>query len=290
MYYDRKKYEDLISASPLFSLNGATETAAYKREFYKMTEYLYCYLLSINEREYEPYGCEIMETAVRCIHGFDSEKGVFLHYFRGAWKKEYRRILAGQASDQKFRGMKITEDDRRNIRKYLNLAGMSGAASDSGEVYRKIAQAMDIPVEKVREIAQMSEVTVSGGTAMDDGEEVDIWERISDGASFEQELIAEDQALELLCGIEAAFSGLQNRQKAVVSDVLTSRLYAVLPDLRRAAGRFGFISRDVLNACAETGAVPTQHSIAQKYGRDEASVSRTVNGFLKKAKNKIYGV
>ena len=251
-----------------------------------MTEYLYCYLLSINGREYEPYGCEIMETAVRCIHAFDSGKGPFLHYFRAAWKKEYRRILGSQASDRKFRGMKITEDDRRNIRKYLALAG-TPAASGGGEVYRKIAQAMDIPVEKVRAIAQMSEVTVSGSAVMDEGEEADLWEQISDGSSFEQQLIAADQVQELLCRIEAAFSGLQNRQKPVVSDVLTSRLCAVLPDLDRAAGRFGFISKDVLKACMETGAAPTQHSIALKYGRDEASVSRTVNGFLKKAKNMI---
>lgn len=75
MYYDKGKYESLIMNSPLFGIDKEQETTAYKRESYKMVEYLYCYLLAINERDYEPYGSEIMDVATRCINNFDSSKG-----------------------------------------------------------------------------------------------------------------------------------------------------------------------------------------------------------------------
>ena len=71
MQYDKRKYEMLISESPLFSLNREKEHVAFKRESYRMVELLYCYLLSINQYEYEPYGCEITEVAIRCISNFD---------------------------------------------------------------------------------------------------------------------------------------------------------------------------------------------------------------------------
>ena len=93
MYYDKSKYESLIMNSPLFGIDKEQETTAYKRESYKMVEYLYCYLLAINERDYEPCGSEIMDVATRFINNFDSSKGVFLYYFNSAWKQEYSHIM-----------------------------------------------------------------------------------------------------------------------------------------------------------------------------------------------------
>ena len=56
MHYDKLMYEALIQESPLFSLDKETEYSAYKRESYKMIEYLYCYLMAVNQKDYEPYG------------------------------------------------------------------------------------------------------------------------------------------------------------------------------------------------------------------------------------------
>lgn len=70
MHYDKGKYRSLITDSPLFDIDKEQETVAYKRESYKMVEYLYCYLLAINEHAYEPYGSEIVKVATRCINNF----------------------------------------------------------------------------------------------------------------------------------------------------------------------------------------------------------------------------
>ena len=125
MYYDKGKYESLIMNSPLFGIDKEQETTAYKRESYKMVEYLYCYLLAINERDYEPYGSEIMDVATRCINNFDSSKGVFLYYFNSAWKQEYSHIMGEKISDERFHGIRIRKqysfDRCEIIRKELDI-------------------------------------------------------------------------------------------------------------------------------------------------------------------------
>lgn len=108
MRYNKADYEKLITESKLFSLNKVTESVAFRKESYKMVEYLYCYLLAQNEKKYEPFGCEITEIAVRCINNYDESKGVFLHYFNAAWKLEYGHLCGNQAVDDRLHGVKIT--------------------------------------------------------------------------------------------------------------------------------------------------------------------------------------
>ena len=142
MYYDKGKYESLIMNSPLFGIDKEQETTAYKRESYKMVEYLYCYLLAINERDYEPYGSEIMDVATRCINNFDSSKGVFLYYFNSAWKQEYSHIMGEKISDERFHGIRITEEEKRNIRKYLKLAEKMDSCVSRSELFERISESL----------------------------------------------------------------------------------------------------------------------------------------------------
>ena len=118
MRYDKEKYEKLINESCLFELDGETQYTAFKREAYKMVEYLYCYLLAVNEQKYEEYGCEITEVATRCLSNYSKDKGDFLHYFNASWKLEYQHIMGKQALTEKFHGIRITEEEKRAVRKY----------------------------------------------------------------------------------------------------------------------------------------------------------------------------
>lgn len=97
MRYEKEKYERLIAESPLFKLDKGTQYTAFRREAYKMVEYLYCYLLAINEQKNEPYGCEITEVATRCINNFSSDKGDFLHYFK---LNQIRRKVSHDTDDR----------------------------------------------------------------------------------------------------------------------------------------------------------------------------------------------
>lgn len=283
MQYEKQKYEKLIFESPLFLFDREREYAAFKRESYRMIELLYCYLLSINQFEYEPYGCEITEVAIRCISNFDSSKGVFLHYFNSAWKQEYSHIKRAKLEEEKYRGLHVTEEDRRAVRKYIKLAQQTGMNCSPEQLYKKLSTAMNLPVERIVELAQLNGVTVGSDSYIgNDGEEQSLWDQIHGDESASRAIETAENIEELFHRLEREYEALQKRQKPIVSDMITARICSFLTDAE--AGRFTFISTSVLERYRQDGSVPTQRDIAQKYGRDEASISRTVNTFLKKLK------
>lgn len=283
MHYDKQKYEKLILESTLFKLDKEAEYVAFKRESYRMIEYLYCYLLSINEQEYEPYGYEITEVATRCINNFDSSKGEFLYYFNAAWKQEYSHILGAQQNENKYRGIRVTEEDRRAVRKYIRLAAQTGREYNAEEMYSKLSDAMELPVERIVELAKLSNLNVSGDKYIsDDGEELSIWNQIPGTENIEQRIVTEENIENILNRIETAFMSLQSRQKPIVSDMMTIKICELLADTK--TRDFSFISNSVMEQWTEKGTIPTQREIAKKYDRDEASISRTVKMFLEKLK------
>lgn len=288
MHYDKGKYRSLITDSPLFDIDKEQETVAYKRESYKMVEYLYCYLLAINERAYEPYGSEIVEVATRCINNFEASKGDFLNYFHSAWRQEYSHIVGEKIGYEKLHGIRITEEEKRNIRKYLKLAEKIGPHVASEELFQRISEAMGIPVEKVELLAKLSGGLVMNNTIVnEDGEEISVWEQESDGTTLEGQFEMAESVSDLLQTVERAFDGLQDRQKAIVSDMLTIRIWSVMEELISSGEQYRFVSNDMVEEFELTGEMPTQRQIADKYNRDEASVSRSMKEFLKKLK-KIY--
>lgn len=283
MQYDKQKYEKLIYESPLFSLDREREYAAFKRESYRMIEFLYCYLLSVNQYEYEPYGCEITEVAIRCISNFDESKGVFLHYFNSAWKQEYSHIMGKKIEEEKYRGLRITEEDRRAVCKYIKLAQQMRMDCRADQLFEKLSLAMNLPIERIIELAQLNSVTVGSDSYIgDDGEEQSLWDQIRGNENVSQGIEAAEDIQELLRRLERTYGSLQQRQKPIVSDMITAKICTFLTEAE--AGKFTFISDSVLERYRKNGTVPTQREIAQKYSRDEASISRTINNFLKKLK------
>ena len=269
--------------SPLFSLDKETEYTAFKRESYRMIEYLYCYLLSINEKEYEPYGCEITEVATRCINNFDADKGVFIHYFNAAWKQEYLHIVSAKLQEEKYRGLRITEEDRRAVKKYVKLAEQFGMNTSSEAMYKKLSEAMELPLERIIELAKLSDITVIGDSySSDDGDEQSLWDQLPGKEDVSLNIETEEELDAVLNKIETAFCSLQERQKPIVSDVITIKICSFLTD--ETAERFSFISEAVIEEWNKSRSLPTQREIAKKYGRNEASISRTVKDFLEKIK------
>lgn len=287
MYYDKEKYEKLISESVLFSMNLDRESSVYKRESYKMLEYIYCYLMAVSEEKYEQFACEIIEVATRCINNFNNSKGAFLHYFNAAWKQEYLHLMGDQILDSKLRGITVTEEERRNIRKYIKLVGDGEMSCTREELYQRISEAMQLPFEKVRLIAELSNIRVTGDTIKDEnGKETNLWELFPDETvSVEDELSSADSIDELLKKVETAFLSLQDRQKPIVSDMITARIWSLLSE--RHVASYTFISKDIVDCWKKTGRVPSQRAIAKKHKKDEASISRTLKAFVEKLKNNL---
>ena len=282
MVYDKKRYEKLIYESSLFSIDKETQSSAYRKESVKMVEYLYCYLLAINAEKYEPYGCEIVDLATRCINGFD-KSGDFLHYFNAAWKKEYAHICGDEIIEKKFQGMKLSEQEKRSVKKYMKWISKRNPEMSDKEKYEEIAELMELPVEKVIQIAMAAGTKVVGEfSSNSEGEEISTFEQVSDSFSVESYFENLASLEEILDKVEYAYNEIQERQKAIVSDLLTVKIGTDILEIEKIHKKYSFISEDIRNLIIRTGNVPTQRDLAEKHGKNEASISRTLKDFLKK--------
>ena len=282
MGYNKADYERLITESKLFSMNKETESVAFRKESYKMVEYLYCYLLAQNEKKYEPFGCEITEVAVRCINNYDETKGVFLHYFNAAWKLEYSHLCGNQAVDDRLHGVKITESEKRAIKKYLRYEASLGKDLSRRELCEAIAEILDQPIEVVAEIAELVEYRMVDNEIMDDdGGRTSLFDQLSDGHLVEENILTSARVEEILTVIEGAFLSLQQRQMPIISDMMTLRLASTIVETGVDTSSYSFISKEVLSQYSKDQ-LPSQRTIAEKYGKNEASISRTVKEFIKK--------
>ena len=282
MTYDKKKYEKLIYESPLFTLDKERQRSAYRKESLKMVEYLYCYLLAVNAKKNEPYGCEIVDVATRCINGYD-KSGDFLHYFNAAWKSEYTHICGDEIIDKKFQGIKLSEQEKRNVKKYMYLFSKCNPQMPDEKKYAKIAAVMELSIKKIRFIAETTETKVTSEYSSNtEGEEESAFAQIPADFSVEEYFSNLSSLKEMLDSVEEAYVQLQKRQKPIISDLLTIKIGMDIFEIEKISDAYSFLSKEVRQQILQTGTVPTQREIAEKYGKNEASISRTINDFLKK--------
>ena len=286
----RKDYEKLINSSNLFTLDRDKDVNEYKRERIKMIEYLYLYITSVKDKEkrekLKDYACEIVETASFCIDNFDRSRGEFLHYFNSTWKIELSHITGREIDEKKYRGVNISKKARSLVVKYLKLADECGSEYTREELLEHLSMAEGIPVEKLRKIAVIASISVGSDTYVnEDGEEQSILDIFSESSSPEEDYCEAESIIDILKAVDAVFDSLQERQKPVISDMLTCRLCSFISEYESAD--YHFVSKDILDSYKEGQRVPTQRELAVRYGCKESSLSRTIAGFEKKLRERI---
>ena len=286
MNYNKDEYERLIDESNLFSINKDTQKSLYKREALKMVEYLYCYLLAVKQQQYEPYGMEIVETAKRCIENYKPESGRFLNYFTSAWKQEYGHIVGKEIIKETFGGIHFTEDEERNYRKYMKLAQSMGIDTSSTEFEQRVSEAMGISLKEMVVLKNMVNSKVMPITAIsDDGEEFSLLDCIDNGEYADSELVQIEKAKELLDLIEIVFNQLQERQKPILSKLITSKvalLFSDEEDVICIIKEKSYFDDDIYNDSIKRGEPIQSKEIADLFNVSEASISRTWKTFKEK--------
>ncbi len=283
MEYNRSEYEKLIAESALFSLNKDRDSSAFRRESYKMVEYLYCYLLAVNKEKYEPFGCEITEVAMRCINNFDSSKGVFIHYFNAAWKMEYSHICGQQAVDEKLHGIRITEEEKRILKRYLQYEAAVGRDLTDIASYETIAELLGRSVEEIRHISEILEYHVVDNEISDEeGSAISLFDQISDSNPIDEKLLSLEDIRKIFAAIEQIFLSIQSRQRPIVSDMMTIRVAEIIAEFGIDTAEYTFIASDIMQLYFMSHILPTQREIAEKHKKNEASISRTIKDFTKK--------
>lgn len=289
MYYEKAEYERLIEQSPVFVLDKYRERSRYRREVLKLVEYLYSYLMVIGKTKYEPYGVEIVEVAKRCISNFDPDSGVFIHYFNASWKMEYGHLIGKELIREDFHGIRFTEKQSRNYRKYMKLAQSMGKDIHSEEFNQRVAEAMGLTIDELYDLKQMSDFKPVNGTIMTtEGEEFSLIDQLESSVYVDTEMIDTEKAIEFLEVIQIVFEDLQDRQKPMMSKMITSRIALLVmedPLLLNTLQKMPFFDKDMYVECISRGTAVEAKEISRELGVAEASTSRSWRIFKDKLRS-----
>lgn len=286
----KAEYRQLIEDSPLFGLDREKDYIAYERESKRMIGYLFSYLTTGKKgEEYMNYGMEIYDTASRCIKNYDTSKGTFLAYFEKAWKLEYGHAKGSEKAEEESHGMKVSRDDWRAVQKFRRLYDQIDRPCSVAQKIRQVAESMHEMVEYVTRLWELDNTKFISGNSSQGGDEEgpEVFENIAapePGIATEENEAAEG----ILAVIERLYQRVQERQKPILSDLVTTYIlkkeYALTSEHAEA---LSFVNREIWEDFIAGKPLPTQRDIANKYGREESSVSRTWKSFAKKVREEL---
>ena len=143
------------------------------------------------------------------------------------------------------------------------------------------------PIQQIAQVANMLQSMAAASERVFeflDEEEEELWSYIAGNVNIEREFEEKEEAENILNKVDKVFQELRAKQQPIVSDVITTKIWLCLEDSEQ---QYSFISKEVAEEWNKKGTLPTQRELARKYGRDEASISRTVRTFLEKLKREI---
>ena len=291
--YTREEFENLINNSPLFSIDKENNSELYKTEKYNLftllTDYYRIYVFP--HKPLDEYSFTLMTTAAECIKYYNVAKGEFLHLFNKAMKRDLSIAKAKEIIDSHRHGIRLTAYDEQMISKFVSFARSKNLDIHDCTVQEKIALAFGIKAERVAELICINDnaVVVSATVTNDDGDEVELFDLKADKEdSAEQKIISSDSFNELIIFIDIVFKAVQERQKKVLSLLLTADVVKSLEyDIERAANLLSgreFFNVQIIEWYNAHGDVPTAKQIGEMCGLSEQSLSRTYKNFKEKVK------
>ena len=290
----REEYENLINNSPLFEIDKESSPALYKTERYNLltliADYYRHYVYP--NKPLEKYSLTLMETAVECIKYYKSEKGVFLHLLNNSLKRELRIAYAKEEIEKVRRGIQVSKENDKLIRKIIAYANSKGLDVGELAVQKKIADALGLPLQSVQEMLLINSnaVAVSNTVTNEEGDEVELVNlQASHEKNAEDKVVGESAFISLVEKINNVFATIQDRQKRLLSMLLTAEIIkACDEDVDKAckvlAGKEMF-NKEVLDYYNKHGKLPTAKHIGSVCKVSEQSLSRTFKNFKEKLKD-----
>ena len=288
--FTREEYENLINNSPLFEIDKESSPALYKSEERKFIDNLYLYYSNYVYRK-NLDGLVFMQTAKECIKYYAKEKGEFLHLFNSSMKRDLHIAKAKEIIEEKRQGIRVSNEDDKLIRKIIALANSKGLDIYDITVQQKISKVLNLELSRLQELLRINDdaVAVSSTVTNDDGDEVELFDLQSSHEKNAEDRLAEESAfISLIDRIDKVFTTVQDRQKKLLSMLLTVEIIkACDEDLDKAknvlTGKELF-NKEVFDYYEKHGELPTAKQIGVICGVSEQSLSRTYKNFKEKLK------
>ena len=290
--YTREEYENLINNSPLFEIDEESAPMFYKAERYNflthLTDYYRFYIYPNKPLDF--YSMTLILTANECIKYYNRRKGQFLHLFNTAMKRELHIAKAIEIIEEKRQGIKILKEDDKLIRKVIMFAKSKNLDIYDSATQEKISNALNIDIAKLKEIIIINDnaVGVPSTIINEDGDEIELFDlQPSKEKNAEEKIVERDSLNDRLKDIEAEYLDAQDRQKKILSMLLTTEIIKSQGlDLIK-TNRFAFFNKDILDYFEINQKLPTAKIIGELCGVSEQSISRTYKNFKIKLKQRI---
>ncbi len=290
--YTREEYENLINNSPLFEIDEESAPMLYQAERYNflthLTDYYRFYIYSNKPLDF--YSMTLILTANECIKYYNRGKGQFLHLFNTAMKRELHIAKAIEIIEEKRQGIKISKEDDKLIRKVIMFAKSKNLDIYDSATQEKISNALNIDIAKLKEIIIINDnaVGVPSTIINEDGDEIELFDlQPSKEKNAEEKIVERDSLNDRLKDIEAEYLDAQDRQKKILSMLLTTEIIKSQGlDLIK-TNRFAFFNKDILDYFEINQKLPTAKIIGELCGVSEQSISRTYKNFKIKLKQRI---
>ena len=291
--FTREEYENLINNSPLFEIDKESSPALYKSERYNfltlLTDYYRFYIYS--NKSLDSYSMTLVETAMECIKYYDKEKGEFLHLFNSSMKRDLHIAKAKEIIEEKRQGIRVSNEDDKLIRKIIALANSKGLDIYDRNVQEKISKALNLETSRLQELLRINDdaVAVSSTVTNEDGDEVELFDLQSSHEKNAEDKMADESAfVSLVEKINDVFKAIQDRQKKLLSMLLTAEIIkACDEDLDKAKNVLTckeLFNKEVFDYYEKHGELPTAKQIGEILGVSEQSLSRTYKNFKEKLK------
>lgn len=291
--FTREEYENLINNSPLFEIDKESSPALYKTERYNfltvLTDYYRLYVYP--NKPLDSYSMTLMETAMECIKYYDKDKGEFLHLFNSSMKRDLHIAKAKEIIEEKRQGIRVSNEDDKLIRKIIALANSKGLDIYDITIQQKISKVLNLELSRLQELLRINDdaVAVSSTVTNDDGDEVELFDLQSSHEKNAEDRLAEESAfISLIDRIDEVFTTVQDRQKRLLSMLLTIEIIkACDEDLDKAKNVLSskeLINEEVFDYYEKYGELPTAKQIGVICEVSEQSLSRTYKNFKEKLK------
>lgn len=289
--YTREEYENLINNSPLFEIDEESAPMLYKTERYNflthLTDYYRFYVYPNKPLDF--YSMTLILTANECIMYYNRAKGQFLHLFNTAMKRELHIAKAIEIIEEKRQGIKLSKEDDKLIRKVIMFAKSKNLDIYDSATQEKISAALNIDIAKLQELIFTNDnaVGVSSTITNEDGEEIELIDlQTCYMNTIEDEIVNESEFVALVENIDKAFKTVQERQKRLLSMLLTVAIIKALDynvaKAKELVGDKQLFNIDMADYCERNGELPTSKQIGVICGVSEQSLSRTYHGFKSK--------
>ena len=196
---------------------------------------------------------------------------------------------AKEIIEEKRQGIRVASEDDKMIRKIIALANSKGLDINDNIVQKKIAKFLNIDYNKLQELLKINNdaVAVSSTVSNEDGDEIELFDlQASKEKTAEEKMVDESAVISIIEEIEDVFSKVQERQKRLLSMLLTVEVVkAFNEDIDKAKEILcdkEFYNEEVFDYCINNGALPTAKQIGVICGVSEQSLSRTYKNFKEK--------